>query len=480
MQKTASSTSDLATLLAQGMGPELHWFPEDISISRLAAVLVGMANTNGGTILLGISPRSAQVQGISQPEEAVDRVFQAALLADPPLVLPVPIKQNSGANGPPILWITVPQGLPNVYSLEGSYLGREGQQTNPLSARRLRQLLIERGSIQFELRVVPGASLEDLDPEQIEAYLTTLEARGWISRRGADRPDAMEILERRGCLQRVDGALKPTYAAILLFGRYPQQWLPNASILAAYFSGIAFSDRYIKQDINGSLTQQLRQIETFIRDNLKTVVRLSGLEHVETLEYPFEAVRELLVNAVAHRDYNLQGDNIHFHVFADRLEVQSPGVLPGPMTLENLLEARFSRNAVIVTVLSDLGFVERLGYGLDRVVTVMRQNHLRPPRFEEAAGCFKVTLYSIEEENSAVGLPDLSEYQEIGLNNRQGMALSYLALHKRINSSTYQELCPDVHPETLRRDLADLVQRGILLKIGDKRSTYYIFKKGSA
>ena len=117
-----------------------------------------------------------------------------------------------------------------------------------------------------------------------------------------------------------------------------------------------------------------------------------GLTHQEAPEYPLEAVRELLVNAVAHRDYNLQGDNIHLFIFADRLEVQSPGGLPGPVTLHNLLDARFARNAVITQVLSDLGFVERLGYGLDRVIESLKKCQAARPRFEEIAGSFRVTL----------------------------------------------------------------------------------------
>jgi len=185
-------------------------------------------------------------------------------------------------------------------------------------------------------------------------------------------------------------------------------------------------------------------------------------------------VRELLVNAVAHRDYNQQGDTIHLNIFSDRLEVHSPGGLPGPVTLENLLEARFSRNAVIVQALSDLGFVERLGYGLDRVVAVMRQSGLRPPRFEDVAGTFRVTLYA--ETTLPAPERDLSAYRELGLNPRQEAALVHLAHRRRITSSEYQELCPEVHPETLRRDLADLVGRGLLIKVGDKRATYYILK----
>jgi ATP-dependent DNA helicase RecG len=239
---------------------------------------------------------------------------------------------------------------------------------------------------------------------------------------------------------------------------------------------LAFTDQYLKQEITGTLPEQLRQAEAFLRANVRSVVRLVGLTHQEMLEYPFEAVRELLVNAVAHRDYSIHGDCIHLHLFADRLEVHSPGGLPGPVTLDNLLEARFSRNAVIVQALSDLGYVERLGYGLDRVVTVLRQNNLPPPLFEETVGSFRVTLYSPVNLQPAAPLPDLSAYRGLGLNPRQQMALGHVAQRHRITNSEYQALCPDVHSETLRRDLADLVSRGVLIKVGDKKATYYILK----
>jgi ATP-dependent DNA helicase RecG len=287
-----------------------------------------------------------------------------------------------------------------------------------------------------------------------------------------------DFLVKRGCLKRVGDDLQLTYAALLLFGHNPQQWLPNATILAGRFPGVAMSDSFIKRDITGNLPEQLRFVDEFIRVNLKTVVRLSGLTHQEHLEYPFEAVRELVVNAVAHRDYNLQGDNIHLNIFSDRLVVTSPGTLPGPVTLQNLLEARFARNAVISQVLSDLGYVERLGYGLDRVVEVARNEGLLPPQFEETAGTFKVTLYNSMPSESGDGrFPDLSAYARLDLNPRQQVALSQMANHKRITSHEFQSLCPEMHPETLRRDLADLVTRGIVIKVGDKKATYYILKR---
>jgi ATP-dependent DNA helicase RecG len=471
-----NSTTEILTSIERGMGPDLHWFPEDVSVTRLAATMAGMANTDGGSILIGVAPRSGLVQGVRDLEKAIDNAFQAALLIDPTLVLPVPrVHSTGGYHSVHFLCITVPAGLPNVYSLDGSYLGREGRQTNPLSARRLRQLLIERGAIQLETNIPPEATLEDLDQQQIDAYLDLLNLSAGTLK-GTGREVGLETLFHRGCLKRLNGELRPTYAALLLFGRHPQQWLPNATILAAHFPGVAFSDRFIKQDISGTLPDQIRQAEAFVQANLRKVARLVGLTRQEGPEYPVEAVRELLVNAIAHRDYNLQGDNIHLNIYSDRLEVQSPGLLSGPVTLENLLEARFSRNAVIVQVLSDMGFIERLGYGLDRVVKVLHQNQLRPPRFEEVAGCFRVTLHAPYHGPDLASIPDLSAYKEMNLNPRQEMALAHLALHRRISNSSYRELCPDVHPETLRRDLVEMVSRGILLKIGDKRATYYIFK----
>ncbi len=468
---------DIITRILAGMGPQLHWFPEDVALSSLAMTLAGMANTEGGTVLLGVSPRAGELVGVSDLQAARERVFQAALLTDPTLVLPVPrveaVHRPDQPRSVDLIVVTVPSGLPHLYSLDGRYFGRQGAQSSPLPARQLYKLLNQRGTVQFEARLVPEASLADLDEAQVMAYAHQV---GGVP--GGDLPRACEFLVRRGCLKAIGHGFQLTYAALLLFGQHPEQWLPNATILAGRFPGTGLSSTYVKRDITGSLPAQLRQAEDFLKVNLKTVVRLVGLQHEECLEYPFEAVRELLVNAVAHRDYNLQGDNIHLNIFANRLEISSPGTLPGPVTLKNLLEARFARNAILSQVLSDLGFVERLGYGLDRVVEVTRNAGLLPAQFEELAGCFKATLFSglagVDAENKT---PDLSVYLQMGLNPRQQMALGQLAARRRISSHDYQALCPEVHAETLRRDLADLVSRGIIIKVGDKKATYYILKR---
>ena len=170
-------------------------------------------------------------------------------------------------------------------------------------------------------------------------------------------------------------------------------------------------------------------------------------------------------------------------MFSNRLEVYSPGRLPGHVTLSNLKDERYSRNEAIVAVLSDMGYIERLGYGIDRMITAMLENGLPIPHFEETAAGFKVTLEAaameLQPSSAQAAMPSASlsaAFNNAFLNERQQQALAFLQANGRITNSDYQALVPDVSAETIRRDLADLVDKNLLLRIGEKRATYYILK----
>ncbi len=128
-----------------------------------------------------------------------------------------------------------------------------------------------------------------------------------------------------------------------------------------------------------------------------------------------------------------------------------------------------------MAVLSDLGYIERLGYGIDRMISAMQEAGLPAPIFEEMAAGFKVTLYSAGDDLVSAQ-PDQQRWGHVFLNERQEQALVYVQTHGRITNSDFQELIPDVSPETIRRDLADLVEKNLLIRIGAKRATYYILK----
>lgn len=463
---------ELEALLREGRSTRLDWVGESAAVDTIAAILAAMANTYGGTLILGISGPTATLIGVRDTDNALDRVLQAALSTDPPLFIPLPRLVKVGDKS--IVVAQVPPGMPHVYAVDGRFLQRSGTDIVPLKPRELRRLIIERGEVSFESEAARGATLDDIDWDAARAYA--------IEFVGVGDGSPENVLLRRGCLVRVDGRTRPTHAGLLLFGKDPQRFVRGAEITAVRFAGEAMGDHFTRFDISGTLPNQIKKAEIFLRDHLRKTAALgAAMARSETLEYPLEAARELVINAVAHRDYSISGDGIRLYIYRGRMEVISPGGLAGHVTVDNIKDERFSRNPAIVQVLADMRFIERLGYGVDRVIDLMQAQRLRAPEFTETAGGFRVTLYSASTDlDPAAPEPEpmfVGVYRGIPINPRQETALAYL--HKtnpRITNSDLQELCPDVHPETIRRDLADLVAKDILKKLGQKRGSYYVLK----
>ena len=266
-------------------------------------------------------------------------------------------------------------------------------------------------------------------------------------------------------------------AGLLLFGRQPEAFLPKTGLTFVRFEGgagdgdaIHPSARYgRREDINGPLPTIIKETWAILRQELHPVAAVNGLTRAEQLDYPALAVREALVNAVAHRDYQLQGRQIEIRMFDDRLEIISPGGLPGYITLDNIVDEHFSRNPRIVNALYYWGYIEELGLGVDRMIQAMTDAGLPEPQFESSPFSFKVVL-----RNTRVRTPRYPWEGE--MNERQLKAIQYIETRKSITNREYRDLCPHVSAETLRLDLADLVERGILIRMGDKRGTYYILK----
>ncbi|RME82050.1 MAG: transcriptional regulator [Caldilineae bacterium] len=462
--KPTYSLAEVEAALAQGPGERVVLLNAGSSARKVAESLVALANHQGGLVILGVNA-AGQPTGLQDAEETVQLATTAALLTHPPLIAPLP--QAVELNGKTLCVVEVPPGLPHVYSIKGQYLVRDGPHNRPLLPDELRRLLLNRAEAGFETQLVAGATLDDLDPERINAYAQMLG--------GVIGEDARSLLLSRGCLVEQQGEYFPTVAGILLFGREPQRWLRSAEITCVRYPGEQMSDDFLREDVRGVLPDQIRRAEAFVADNMRRGMRIRGLAREDTPEYPISIVREAIVNAVAHRDYSIRGDSIRLLMFSDRLEVYSPGRLPGHVTLENLVEERFSRNEALVQVLSEMGFIDRLGYGIDRIIAVCEAEGLERPRFAETAAGFKITIYG--HGRDLVGAaPPANLWAHLHLNPRQEKALAFLQENRRITNRDYQALCPDTSPETLRRDFADLVDRGILLKIGEKRATYYVLK----
>lgn len=299
-----------------------------------------------------------------------------------------------------------------------------------------------------------------------------------------DARGAAPLLREIGAL---DLSGTPTVAGILLFGKNPQAFLPQSGVVFVKFPGVeprGESGRIgygRREEINGPLARVVERTWQVILEEMRVGAVVRGLEREEVLEYPEFAVREALVNAVAHRDYRLRGRRIEVRKYADRLEIISPGGLPGYITLDNLIEEHFSRNPRIVQGLYHWGYIEELGLGIDRMIEEMVAAGHPAPRFHATAYSFTVTLSNLRERRAApyLALPTAEgaiAKMRVKINERQARAIQYVREHGRITNKDFQALCPDVTPETLRLDLADLVEKGVLLRIGEKKGTYYILR----
>ncbi|NTU80871.1 MAG: transcriptional regulator [Chloroflexales bacterium] len=458
-------SEDLEALFAGGEGPQLAFARERARRDELAETLVAFANGHGGTLVVGVGGHARpKAEGLADPGAARELVLEAALACTPPLVLPMP--REARAADASLLVVTVPAGLSQVYALHGKYLRREGPTNQPLGPDALRRLLRERGEVSWERGVPDGASLGELDPQKVEAY---------AARVGAAE-DPMGLLYRRGCVVRQGADMAPTNGGLLLFARRVEVRFPQAEITLVRYKGRDMADAFEREDVRDTLVEAVRRAERWLAEHMRKGSRMVGLERQDWAQFPLGAVREALVNAVAHRDYSVRGEGIRVALFSDRLEVYSPGRLPGHVTVENIVAERYSRNESLVQVLADYGLIERLGYGIDRMLRQMAEADLPPPAFRETAAGFLVALQGQPVEDLSPEGLDTREWVRLGLNERQIAALIHLAAEHRITNRDLQERYAEVSPETIRRDLADQVERGLLLKVGDKRATYYIVK----
>lgn len=202
-----------------------------------------------------------------------------------------------------------------------------------------------------------------------------------------------ELLLQFGILTKEGSATYPTVGGILLFTEDPQHWFPYARIKCARFKGTGVGEYIDQKDIDGPLPRQIEEATKFFKANTPRGAKIEGTYREEKDAYPEGAIREALANAVCHRAYHDEGSDIKLAIFDDRVEITSPGGLPGQITVELLgTGVSHTRNRVIGRVFREMGLIEEWGQGTTRMREAMNRWGLKPPKFEDLSTAFKVTL----------------------------------------------------------------------------------------
>lgn len=459
-------------LIGQREGETLELKREMPSSSDLAKLVTAFYNTRGGVIVFGVEDETRRLVGMTSPqgiEEGVINILRARCSLGV-----MPSIEFVLYQGMEFVIVTCPQGDRKPYLVSGEtrpYV-RVGSSNREAQDEEVRRLYIEGSEGSFEALSSRGATVADLSGELIAAYVRRREET-------SGQPLGLsweEALRTLGCLVEQEGTQVPTNAGVMLFAEDPQRFIGQAEVACVRFKGTDVVSYIDRRDLRGPLYQLVDDAEQFIYRHMKVGRRIEGFVGVEYREYPEEAVREALVNAVVHRDYSRRGQRIRVFTFDDRVEVYSPGTLPPGISLEKMrrLEPQsVLRNPIIVGVFRDLGsrYIERLGTGIRRMALAMEAHGLPRPRFEEVGSEFRVTLVGPGERfmEEVATRPAWAE----GLNERQVEAVLYVGEHARITNREYRDLT-SVSRRWATKELQEIVALGILAVRGSGRAIHYV------
>lgn len=352
----------------------------------------------------------------------------------------------------------VPSEVP--ISLHGVYHYRTGGTKQELKGAALQQFLLNKLGKSWDDMAVDNSSLDDIDESVVRDFVTRAVKTNRTAPVSGDEP-VVSVL-RSLHLICDDGRLKA--AAILLFGKSPLQFFPHAYFKIGRF-GETDHDLKFQDVIEGNIFQMFERVLELLRTKyLQHKISYENFQRVETLDYPEDALREAVLNAIVHKFYG--GTSIQLSVYDDRLMLWNPGSLADELRLEDLKEKHAShpRNRKIADVFFKAGFIEAWGRGIAKMIDSCKAQRLPVPEFRLPEGGFQVTFY--KDRYTAALLADL------GLNARQVQLVTYLKKSKKVTNRDYQGLY-DVSRNTATIDLQDLVTKGILARFGRGAGVYY-------
>ncbi|MEA1946524.1 MAG: ATP-binding protein [Thermodesulfobacteriota bacterium] len=416
------------------------------------------ANSDGGNLIIGLDDKGepSGLKNVKRQLEDIPNTIRNKLGI-------IPSVERNKKNRKDIIKITVtPCSVPISYN--GKYYLRSGSTVQVLQGKELADFLMKKSGSTWDDIVEERADFNEINNDSIEKFKKYSEDR---------IPSIIKETNNISLLQKLnlidDNNLKR--AVILLFFNDPQKFYIQSAVRIGKF--LTDTEIQTTDIVEGNLFAQLESTLEILRTKyLVSNIKYEGIHRRDILEYPYEALREAIINALIHRDYS-GTSQIQIRVYPDKLMIMNEGKLPPEVPAEKLKTDHLSmpRNKLLAKIFYYAGFIESWGHGTIKIVENCIEQGLPEPDFVEEYGVMTVTFYKdkLNKEN----------LKKCGLNDRQIKAVIYVKENTRITNSEYQGLV-EVSKRTATNDLDELVQKGLFEKTGTRgRGTFYEIKKGN-
>lgn len=431
----------------------MHELKESVN-NDIPKVASAFANTEGGEILIGFK-NDGSVIGIDRSQADLMQRHIEEYIKE---INPVPrhLISFKDMGGKSVFVVRIEQIYDGFCTYKGVFYYRHGSITNRLEGIELKDFLTSRNMIFFDRQPLLNTTIDDVDENKLKTFLQ-IRTPNFKYNSIEDAIANLGLFVNSGKKDRLNNA------AILFFGKDPWQFFKQSEIRIASFSDLDASSEVLnRKDIHFTIPENIEEAEKFIKANTKATYEIHDLKRVEVPEYPNRVIREVLVNALAHRDY-FSADAVQIHIFTNRIEFINPGILPGGISLEELGKISVRRNPLIYQLMRDMKYMEGLATGIPMMKEEMRKVKLQGPEFRIIGSFFSTTLYNKLGKKLDFNI----------LNPRQKRALEVIRSKGSITSAEYVELNGVASP-TAVSDLSKMVKERILRKIGITKGAYYI------
>ncbi len=474
--------NELKKLIEKDESETAEFKKSTAQLDKALKAVCGFLNNKGGNIYFGID-ENRKVIGQEVSDSTLKSISQKIRQRIKPEISPEIGVLDIGEKN--IIEVKIKEGNNKPYYLDGIAYKRIGAENPAAAPEELERIILGKKKRYWDSDICEGAGLEDIDGEKVKRFREKYKDINATELQGSDE----DMLKSLGCLTADSGQLKPTNAGILLFGKHPQDFFPHSTIRIAIYPGDDVGTEHVDiREFGGDIFSQVDEAEKYIRRYVYTpsIMKFGRIAREEMPQYPYFAIRELIVNAVVHRDYSIAGSKILIKIFNNRIKYQSPGPLPANITPKNIVKEQFLRNRAIGKAFSKIKYIEEMGEGWDRIMEEIKNHPLKPPLpiVEDTGASVIVTLFSaklpevgkVDEEAVNEWLTKINAKLTQELSDSEKTIISFMLKNGRINSLECQKLL-GISRVMANRYFNRLIENKLMIKKGAGKFTYYVLEE---